>query len=42
MSSVYCAFCSVVGLDVWVWLMLRFAGCLVLEMREGLADMVEH
>ncbi len=34
--------CSVVGLDVWVWLMLRFAGCLVLETREGLGDVVKH
>ncbi len=33
--------CSVVGLDVWVWLMLQFAGCSVLETREGLRDVVE-
>ncbi len=33
---------SVVGLDVWVWLMLRFAGCSVLETREDLGDVVKH
>ncbi len=34
--------CSIVGLDMWVWLMLQFARCLVLEAREGLGDVVEH
>ncbi len=34
--------CSIVGLDVWVWLILRFTGCSVLETREGLRDVVEH
>ncbi len=33
---------SVVGLDVWVWLMLQFVRCLVLELREGLGDVVKH
>jgi hypothetical protein len=35
-------FCSVVGFDVRVWLMLWFVGCLVLESREGLGDIVKH
>ncbi len=34
--------CSVVGLDVWVWLMLWFDGCLVLEMCEGLGDIAKY
>ncbi len=34
--------CSVVGFDMRVWLMLRLVGCLVLESREGLGDLVKH
>ncbi len=34
--------CSIVGLEVWVWLMLRFSGCLVLETSEGLRDIVKQ
>jgi hypothetical protein len=34
--------CSIVGFDVRVWLMLWLVGCLVLELREGLRDVVKH
>jgi hypothetical protein len=34
--------CSVVGFVVRVWLMLWFVGCSVLELCEGLGDVVDH